>query len=257
MRVGQGGAVGRKRGELCGAAVRQARGSRALTALARRALVVLALWSPGGTRADARPLGTPVLLDGLAALVGGTTPAEGVLVILRSDVELRARLSLLAAGASDAARAPLPASLLKATLDELVGEGLIAIEATRLGLASPEPAEIAAARQALVPASASDQVFRELLATLGVNTAELDDIARRRAIVGGFLAANLEGMLTPSESELVRAYQTEDHPFRDEPLSAVRERLSAWLGQKRLREAVARWVLSLKERIPHRVLATF
>jgi hypothetical protein len=228
----------------------------------RRALAWLALAALGGSwsagaRADARGLGTPVLLDGLAALVGGTTPGEGVLVILRSDVELRARLSLLAAGATDVTRAPLAAPLLKATLEELLGEALIAIEAGRLGLAAPTPGELAVARQALVPASASEQAFRELLASLSVSATELDEIARRRAVVGAFLAANLEGMLTPSESELVRAYQSEEHPFRGEPLSAVRERFSAWLAHKRLREAVGRWVLSLKERMPHRVLATF
>jgi hypothetical protein len=217
----------------------------------------LGAWSPAQARAEARVLGTPLLLDGLAALVGGTTPGEGVLVILRSDVELRARLSLLAAGGLDAALAPLAPALLKATLEELLGEALIAIEATRLGLPAPSANELADARTALVPASASEQSFRELLGDLGVSSTELDDIARRRALVGAFLAANLEGMLTPSESELVRAYQAEDHPFHDEPLSAVRERFAAWLAQKRLREAVSRWVLSLKERMPHRVLATF
>jgi hypothetical protein len=226
-------------------------------ALAWLALAALAAAWPAGSRADAHALGSPLLLDGLAALVGGTTPGEGVLVILRSDVELRARLSLLAAGAVDVARAPLAAPLLKATLEELLGEALIAIEAARLGLAAPTLGELAAARQALVPASASEQAFRELLASLGVSANELDEIARRRAVVGAFLAANLEGMLTPSESELVRAYQTEDHPFRGEPLATARERFSAWLAQKRLREAVGRWVLSLKERMPHRVLATF
>jgi hypothetical protein len=221
------------------------------------AWLVLGALSPVCARAELRGLGAAVLVDGLAALVGGTTPGEGVLVILRSDVELRARLSLLAAGVPDAARVPLAGPLLKATLEELLGEALIAIEAERLGLAAPNAGELAAARQALVPASASGQAFRELLASLSVSSTELDEIARRRAVVGGFLAANLEGMLTPSESDLVRAFQTEDHPFRAEPLASARERFSAWLAQKRLREAVARWVLSLKERMPHRVLAAF
>jgi hypothetical protein len=218
---------------------------------------LLAMLWPTTSRAELRALGAPQHLDGVAAFVGGTTPGEGVLVILRSDVELRARLSLLAAGGTDAAHALLPAELLKATLDELVGEALIAIEAGRLGLSTPSASELADARQGLLPAATNEQVFRELLGTLGVSAAELDDIARRRASVGAFLAANLEGMLTPSESELVRAYQSEAHPFRPEPLAAVRERFAAWLAQKRLREAVARWVLSLKERTPHRVLTAF
>ena len=209
------------------------------------------------TKAELRARSAPEHVDGVAAFVGGTAPGEGVMVILHSDVELRARLSLLSAGAAAPAHVPLPGQLLKVTLDELLGEALIAIEATRLGLSAPSQSELLAARQGLLSASTGEQSFRGLLGALGVSSSELDEVARRRAVVGAFLAANLEGTLTPSDAELLRAYQTEQHPFRDEPLAEVRDRLSAWLSQKRLHEAVGRWVLSLKDRTPHRVLAVF
>jgi hypothetical protein len=225
-----------------------------------RALRLLAgaLFSLGAlahAHADAVPLGQPLRIDGVAALVGGQAPGEGVLVILRSDVELRARLSLLAAGVGSALNAPLGADLLQATLSELLGESLIAIEASRLGLSAPSAREVREQRARL--ALAGEARFNELLEGLGVSSEEIDAIAERRALVGAFLAVNLEGTLDVSESEMVRAYETEEHPFQGLPYAEERSRFAAWLAQKRLNEAVGRWVLSLKERIPHRVIARF
>jgi hypothetical protein len=229
--------------------LRRALGSAVLGVLLAGALQI------GAARAEVVALGQPLRIDGVAALVGGQAPGEGVLVILRSDVELRARLSLLAAGARAALVAPLGADLLQATLSELLGESLIAIEATRLGLSAPSEHEIHEQRARL--ALAGESTFNALLDGLGVSPEEIDEIAKRRAVVGAFLAVNLEGTLEVSESELVRAYETEEHPFQGLPYAEERVRFAAWLSQKRLNEAVVRWVVSLKERIPNRVLARF
>ena len=66
-----------------------------------------------------------------------------------------------------------------------------------------------------------------------------------------------EGTLDVSESEMVRAFETEEHPFQGLAYAEERTRFAAWLAQKRLNEAVGRWVSSLKERIPHRLLLRF
>jgi hypothetical protein len=216
---------------------------------------VVAACCVGTARAETIPLGRPVLIDGVAALVGGQAPGEGVLVILRSDVELRARLSLLSGGASSALSAPLSPDLLQATLSALLGESLITIEATRLGLSAPSAREVREQRARLM--LAREKSFEELLDGLGVSSEEIDLIARQRAVVGEFLAVNLEGTLEVSESEMVRAFETEEHPFQGLAYAEERARFAAWLTQKRLNEAVGRWVLSLKERIPHRVLMRF
>jgi hypothetical protein len=213
-------------------------------------------WAVNIAYAEPAALGRPLRIDGVAALVGGQAPGQGVLVILRSDVELRARLSLLAGGAASAAlSAPLSAELLQATLGALLGEALITIEATRLGLSQPSAREVQEQRARL--ALAGENSFNELLDGLGASAEEVDAIAHQRAVVGAFLAVNLEGTLDVSESELVRAYETEEHPFQGLPYAAERVHFAAWLQQKRLQEAVGRWVLSLKERIPHRVLVTY
>jgi hypothetical protein len=208
-------------------------------------------------RADLPQLGRPVRIDGIAAYVGGGSPGEGVRVILQSDVELRARLSLFNAGSSDALMQTLGPELLRATLAALLGEALIAVEALRLGLAQPTAGEVRDQRARLAAAGRSESAFQELTDALEVAPDEIDDIALQRAVVGAFLSANLEGTIEVSESELVRAYETEEHPFQGLPYAAERVHFAAWLQQKRLQEAVGRWVLSLKERIPHRVLVTY
>jgi hypothetical protein len=181
-----------------------------------------------------------------------------VRVILLSDVELRARLSLFNAGAGPEALSDvLTPALLQATLGELLGEALIAVEALRLGLTAPTLGAVRDQRARLAAAGRGERAFQELVDALEVGPDEVDEIARLRAVVGAFLAANLEGTLDVSESELVRTFETEEHPFQGLPFAAERAHFAAWLQQKRLQEAVGRWVLSLRERIPHRVLVSF
>lgn len=194
-------------------------------------------------------------VDGLAAVVGALAPGPGVLTLYRSDVELRARMALLSAGSLAQALGPLPAGLLSASLIELVGEALIAVESSRLSLAPPSEAALADARARLLGARASEA--RELMTALGVSDGELAAWVRRRAVVAGFLQANLEGTLALSPDALERAFTSEPHPFEGQPFEAVRARFAAWLAEQRMQAAVRRWVESLRERTPHRVLASY
>lgn len=195
-----------------------------------------------------------VRVEGVAALVGGTTPGPGVVAILRSDVVLRARIAL--AGASDAPlSAPIPASLLAATLDEVIGEVLIAREADRLRAAQPAAEEVARERARLEAQAGGADALAAIVREEGVGEAELDAIARRRAYVGAFLRANLEGSTAVSDAQLVRLYESGDHPFTGRPLEEVREPLRMYAAQQALRRDVARWIEVLRRRTPVRVIA--
>lgn len=103
------------------------RGPRASTPV----LLALGLFA-STSRADAPVVAGGVRADGIAAVIGGSAPGPSVDVILRSDVELRARIAL--SGQSERATGfePLPLPLLRAALDQLVGEALIAREAERV-----------------------------------------------------------------------------------------------------------------------------
>jgi len=194
-------------------------------------------------------------VDGIAAVIGASAPGPGALTLYRSDVELRARMALLASGSLPQALAALPAPLLEASLTELVGEALIAVESGRLSLASPSEESLAEARTRLL--GPDPRATRELLGALGVSEVELSAWVRRRAVVAGFLQANLEGTLDVSPEALERSFASEPHPFQGERFAAARARFAAWLSEQRMQAAVRRWVESLRERTPHRVLVDY
>jgi hypothetical protein len=218
---------------------------------------VLLGWGSGQARAaDTGESEGAQRLDGLAALVGGLTPGPQVIAILRSDVALRARLWLAREGSLERALGQLPAALLHASLQELIGEALIAVEAGRLSLTGPSGQALAIERLRLLGPDVDGAPTRTLR-VLAVDERELSGWVERRAIVSGFLQANLEGTLDIAPAELERLFGTESHPFQGLSFADARERFAVWLTQQRTQQAVARWVQSLMQRTPHRILAEY
>lgn len=232
------------------------------------ALCALALCALASARADDAPnleSGTPRVtpqpgaqhVDGIAAVVGGLTPGPAVITLLESDVELRARLAILRQSDLRTALGQLPSSVLAASLKELLGEALIAAESARLNMPEPSGAAVADQRALLLGTRLQPSAARALLSALGVNERELAELVERRARVDAFLQANLEGTLDTSEEELAQAFQSEAHPFYDEPFEVARERFERWYAQVKLQRAVARWIATLSQRTLHRVLITY
>ncbi|MDB4974930.1 MAG: hypothetical protein JWN48_3271 [Myxococcaceae bacterium] len=226
-----------------------------LSAALLLSLVGLPLTAPA--RADAEGEGATPRLDGLAAVVGGLAPGPGVISILRSDVELRARMAILREREVEVALGPVPDNVLRASLSELLGEALIAAEAARLNLEPPSGLALADQRARLLGQGERAVATRALLRALGVSARELSAWVERRAVVNGFLEANLEGTLEASSSELERLFKSERHPYRDLPFDEARTPFAAWLAQQRMEQAVQRWVQSLTERTPHRILVAY
>ncbi len=193
-------------------------------------------------------------VEGVAAWVDAVAQGAGGVPILRSDVELRARMGV-AGRTGRASLTPLPPALLAATLDEIVGEVLIEREADRLRAARPSAADVRRSRERLVSSAGGPAVVQQLLALLGASDEELDVIARRRAYVEAFLHANLEGSTVISDAAVERAFEAGDHPFEGRELGDVRELLRAWLSQRVLARDVARWIEVLRGRATVRVLA--
>ncbi|MET0340381.1 MAG: hypothetical protein ABW252_05235 [Polyangiales bacterium] len=222
-----------------------------------RCLAALTLALASHVHADVPVEADAQRVDGLAAVVGGVTAGPRTVVLLRSDVELRARLGLAREGGLGPALGALPEPLLAASLRELLGEALIAVEATRLSLAAPTSEAVAEERARLIGTGDAGRDSAELLRALGVGDRELTRWAERRAVVRGFLQANLEGTLDVREGELERLFQSDPGPFAGRALDEVRTRYAAWLTQQRLQQAVERWVQSLTQRTPHRVLVGY
>lgn len=196
----------------------------------------------------------PTRVEGVAALVGGIAAGPGTAAILRSDVTLRARIAV----AGQSARLPvgdLPDALLAATLDEIIGEVLIAAEADRLRASRPSAEDVARERARLEESAGGAERLSALLSRVGAEPAEVDAIARRRAYVEAFLRANLEGSTVVSDAQVERVYASGEHPFADRPLEIVREVLRAWIARETLQRDVRRWVEVLRSRATVRVLA--
>lgn len=201
-----------------------------------------------------RPTGRRTHVEGVAAFVGGASPGAGTVAILISDVELNARIRL-SGEANELPVGPLPAPLLAASLDELVGEALIAREADRLRAARPDDAAVARERARLEERAGGATRLEALLRGIGARVEEVEELARRRAYVDAFLRANLEGSTVVSDAQIQRVYEEGEHPFVERPLEEVREVLRAWLAQQLLRRDVQRWIEVLRSRTEVRTLA--
>ncbi len=189
--------------------------------------------------------------EGVVAVVGGPTPSPSTDVILLSDVELRARLEL--AVASDGSLREIPHDLLAATLEEIIGEILVAREATRLGTPDPSEGDIRREHDRLVASVGGQAVLTALLSREGASPSEIDAIAARRARVAAFFRANLEGSSDISDAQLESVYSSGAHPFGERPLEEVREALRAWLATAAVRRDVRRWLEVLRARTVVRI----
>ncbi len=231
-----------------------------LAANARSASLLLALLLALSARVRAQaPVPAAVRADGLAALVGGYAPGEEADVILRSDVELRARLALFSrgAGASAASANELAPSLLDATLAELVGEALIAREAQRVQVSSPSAADVQREKDRIVLMTGGRDRLGRLLDGIGAREGEIDAIARRRAVASAFLSANLEGAMVVTDGEIEQRYRAEAATFAGHDPTEARELIRARLAREALARNIERWVRVLRARTPVHIVASF
>lgn len=195
-------------------------------------------------------------VEGVAAAIGGTAgePAD---VILQSDVELRARMLLLGRDERAALYAELPTGLLSAALRELIGEKLIAREAERVQITRPTTAVIGQERQRLIALAGGDERVQELLAMFGASASEIDVMAERRALVGAFLRANLEGTTLITDREIDAQIARERGRFAGQDLVTMRAQVRAMLARATLARNIERWVRVLRARVPVRIYAAF
>lgn len=197
------------------------------------------------------------LVDGLAAVLGGADPLEPTRSVLQSDVELRARLSLLGQDSGRAIFAELPRSLLHATLDELIGEHLIAIEAERVKITPPSRADVIGALTEMELEAGGRGQLTRLLSWIGASQSELDTMAERRALIGAFLRANLEGVSVVTDAEVETRLHSDPGRFATLSPEAARETVRALLAQEALRRTIEHWVRVLRARTRVRVFAVY
>ncbi len=220
-------------------------------------VAALAFTDPSTARADAPVVTGGTRADGIAALIGGATPGQGVELVMRSDVDLRARIALSGELGRPAATVPVPASLSAATLEQLIGEALIAREAERVRVEPPDESKLSVERARIEREAGGASNLSELLRRVGATRREVDEIARRRALVSEFLQVNLQGTAIVTDAEIERIYESGEHPFEGQPLAEVEGQLRALIARQAVDRAVRRWVSVLRARTEVVVLVEY
>lgn len=195
--------------------------------------------------------------DGIAAIVGATTPRADAEVLLLSDVDFRARLRLTRELGGRVPRGPVPPELLRASLDELVGEALLAREARRVQIGAPSTRALREERRALAELAGGVEAFAAVVSALGATEQEVATMVERRALVRLFLDANLRGGTQVPDAEVAALYESGEHPFLGQELEEVREPLRALIRRRRIETAVARWIEVLRTRTTVQLFASY
>jgi hypothetical protein len=195
-------------------------------------------------------------IDGVAAAVGGAS-GESAELILQSDVELRARMLLLGRDREQALHGELPSGLLSAALRELIGEKLISREAERVQITRPTQAMVQQEKSRLLSSAGGAERVWSLLDRIGASPSELDAMAERRALVGAFLRANLEGTTVITDREIEQHIARDPARYAGRNPASVRAEVRALLARASLARNIERWVRVLRARVSVRIYAAF
>ncbi len=196
------------------------------------------------------------VFDGVAAVIGGSGAGPDVDVILRSDVELRARI-LLSGERGRVVEDEIPGYWLAQALEQMIGESLIAREAERVRIATPTLADQRAERMHIETLAGGAQQLATLMALMRISQPELDQIVKRRALVAVFLTANLDRVTVITDAEIERAYEERHAQQGGRSLDEVREVIRAQLAREAMQSTVAQWVTTLRARTTVRVVADY
>jgi len=217
-------------------------------------LIALALMLTSSRAAAQAALATRI--EGVAAAIGGTA-GESADVILQSDVELRARMLLLGRDRDQALLGELASGLLAAAMRELIGEKLISREAERVQITRPTQTMVQQEKQRLLSSAGGAERVWSLLERLGASPAELDSMAERRALVGAFLRANLEGTTVITDREVEEHIARDPARYAGRNPASLRAEVRALLARASLARNIERWVRVLRARVPVRIYAGF
>ena len=206
-----------------------------------------------------------VHIDGLAALVGGLEPAPGVDTILQSDVELYALIELggEVSGPLPTSwlHAPLLAPLMRAALQKLIGEHIIAREAERVRVSEPRVSDIARERRRLERKAGGSERLEALIEDRAVSKRELESILLRRARVSAFLQANPEASRSPAagpeRGPADRSPAIDRRQAGQPGDSAGSDPDGAGSPESTLQKAAERWIRVLMSRTPVRLFGEY
>lgn len=150
----------------------------------------------------------------------------------------------------EVARGDYPARFVRAAVDRLIAEDMLASLQVRTGVEPPGlPRSTEEAREELELRVGGAGKLSALLDDERVQEAELRVVLMRRVRAGYYVDRAIAPILRPSEDELRGAFRTSLHPLRMFRLEDVHEEMVRWLVQERLRLAANDFLQSARARV--------
>jgi len=188
-----------------------------------------------------------VRLDGIAAIVGGTSPSAAAVVLLHSDVELEVVLGRARSGADTST--PATNDEREAARERLIGRALLVHEAKRLRLDVVDDAHRTVEWRRFFELHGGARAVEAIASHLSLGPDELDRYVEADVIARGFALASAEQGGVVTEAEIEATFESGQHPFVGMDLESVREPLRALLLERRIETESVRWIERLRERV--------
>ena len=222
------------------ARLRSTRGSIAVACLA-----AVLLTAPGARAAS------PILVDRVA--VRYFTPETGGAAkprfITERELAFFSRVESRAEGV-DVAKGDYPARFVRAAMDRVVAEDMLASLQVRRGVEPPDLLRLAdEARAELELRVGGASRLAALMDEESFDDLELRSALMRRVRAAYYVDRAIAPILKPSEEELRGAFRTSLHPLRGFRFEDVREEMTRWLVQERLRLVSADFLQAARARV--------
>lgn len=150
----------------------------------------------------------------------------------------------------EVAKGDYPARFVRAALDRIVAEDMLASLQVRRGIEPPELPKLAEeARAELELRVGGASKLAVLLEQEAFDDTELRNALMRRVRAAYYVDRAIAPILKPNEEELRAAFRTSLHPLRSFRFEDVREEMTRWLVQERLRLQGADFLQAARARV--------
>lgn len=150
----------------------------------------------------------------------------------------------------EVAKGDYPSRFVRAALDRIVAEDMLASLQIRRGVEPPELPKLAEeARAELELRVGGASKLAALLEQEAFDDVELRNALMRRVRAAYYVDRAVAPILKPNEEELRAAFRTSLHPLRSFRFEDVREEMARWLVQERLRLQGADFLQAARARV--------